>query len=265
VIFDSQIDKRAKQAAELKKAFKHALINNEINISYAPVMNFNDLSIIALEPQASWRDENNTAFSHNQLKSLAEQSQLIVHFDAYIFDHLNNNYASLAQKFNLNISIHLSISSQHIKHKHGLRNLKRTLKKSCLDLANIWVFFHEKAFVQDTENHISAFQHLSQMDVNIGMNGYGTGYSSLSSLSLLPISALKLDSKISKHLVNEQQMQLTKAYQLAATSLGVDMFVEGVDTVQQKHQLSALGYLKGQGKTFEKKHLRYIKAHKNCA
>lgn len=265
VIFDSQIDKRAKQAAELKKAFKHALINNEINISYAPVMNFNDLSIIALEPQASWRDENNTAFSHNQLKSLAEQSQLIVHFDAYIFDHLNNNYASLAQKFNLNISIHLSISSQHIKHKHGLRNLKRTLKKSCLDLANIWVFFHEKAFVQDTENHISAFQHLSQMDVNIGMNGYGTGYSSLSSLSLLPISALKLDSKISKHLVNEQQMQLTKAYQLAATSLGVDMFVEGVDTVQQKHQLSALGYLKGQGKTFEKKHLRYIKAHNNCA
>ncbi|MBB1269342.1 diguanylate cyclase domain-containing protein [Shewanella sp. SR44-3] len=265
VIFDSQIDKRAKQAAEMKKAFKRALLQQEITISYAPVMNFNDLSIIALEPQATWKHPDGSLKTHNQLKLLAEQCQLIIHFDAYIFDHLNHHYAALTEQFSSKICIHLSVSSQHIKHKHGLRNLKRTLKKSQLDLSNIWVFFHEKSFVQDTENHISAFQHLSQMTVNIGMNGYGTGYSSLSSLSLLPISALKLDSNISKHLVNEQQLQLTKAYQLAATSLGVDMFVEGVDTMQQKRQLSQLGYQQGQGKTFEKKHLHYIKVQKNCA
>ena len=119
--------------------------------------------------------------------------------------------------------------------------------------------------MQDTENHINGFELISQLGVQIGIDGYGTGYSSLSCLSFLPIKALKLDDDISKHLLNDKQLQLVKAYQLTAQTLNFDMYATTVDTQQQVRQFLELGYVRGQGRAISKLFNEKKKPHKACA
>lgn len=139
------------------------------------------------------------------------------------------------------------LSSQHIKHKHVLRSLKNVLKQTQLNLSRLWLFFSEKALVQETENHINGFELLDKLGVNLGISHYGSGHSALNNLLFLPIKGLKLDANITQQLVDEQHIKLISAYQKAASTLGLQTFVDGIKSQEQIRIFSSLGYQFGQG------------------
>ncbi|AZG71933.1 diguanylate cyclase domain-containing protein [Shewanella livingstonensis] len=265
VIFDDKLSAQSKLQHELEIDFKKALEQQEFKILYVEVVDFTTGEIIAIEPQVEWHHPKQGLIEHTKMKRLAVQYQLTLNLDAYIFTHLNEHFQSLKQYYGANIHFHLSISSQHIKNKFVLRNLKNTIKGSSIELSKLMLFFNEKALVQDTENHINGFELISQLGAQIGIDGYGTGYSSLSCLSFLPIKALKLDEDISKHLLNDKQLQLVKAYQLTAATLQFDMYATTVDTQQQVRQFLDLGYVRGQGRALSKLFCEKKKPHKACA
>jgi diguanylate cyclase (GGDEF)-like protein len=252
VIFDNKISQQSKQQHKLEVEFKQALDQQEFEIHYVEVVDFTTGEIIAIEPQVQWNHPEQGIIEHVKMKRLAAQYQLTLNLDAYVFVHLSQHFNSLKHQYGQEIHLHLSICSQHIKNKFVLRNLKKNLKNSNIDLNKLMLFFNEKALVQDTENHINGFEIISQLGVKIGIDGYGKGYSSLSCLSFLPIQALKLDEDISKHLLNDKQLQLVKAYQLTAATLQFDMYATTVDTQQQVRQFLALGYARGQGRAISK-------------
>ncbi|MDD8059916.1 MULTISPECIES: sensor domain-containing diguanylate cyclase [Shewanella] len=265
VIFDDKLSNQSKQQHELEADFKQALDKQEFDIHYVEVVDFTSGEIIAIEPQIEWHHPEHGRIEHTKLKHLAAQYQLTLNLDGYIFAHLSQQYHLLKQQYHQDITLHLSISSQHIKNKFVLRNLKNSIKASNIDANKLMLFFNEKALVQDTENHINGFDMISQLGVKIGIDGYGTGYSSLSCLSFLPITALKLDNDISKHLLNDKQLQLVKAYQLTAETLNFDMYATTVDTQQQVRQFLELGYIRGQGRAISKLFNEKKKPTKSCA
>ncbi|WP_351015398.1 diguanylate cyclase [Shewanella sp. AC91-MNA-CIBAN-0169] len=265
VIFDDKLSAQSKLQHELEIDFKNALDKQEFEINYVEVVDFTNGEIIAIEPHVEWHHPKQGIIEHGKMKSLAAQYQLTLNIDGYIFSHLSEQYQFLKQKYGPSVYLHLSISSQHIKNKFVLRNLKQTIKSSNINLEKLILFFNEKALVQDTENHINGFELISQLGVQIGIDGYGTGYSSLSCLSFLPIKALKLDDDISKHLLNDKQLQLVKAYQLTAQTLNFDMYATTVDTQQQVRQFLELGYVRGQGRAISKLFNEKKKPHKACA
>ncbi|MDO6640133.1 diguanylate cyclase [Shewanella sp. 5_MG-2023] len=250
VVFDQHIEQHFNQRVKLEQDFQQALENHHINVNLIPVVDFDGLSILAYEPIASWQHATHGSISHQQLQSLASKTQTITIFDDYIFKYIDSGYKALTDTLGHAPQIHMSLSSKHIKLKYDLRSLKNTIKNSQISPSHLWVFFHEKAFVKDRKNHITAFDTLTELEVNIGINGYGTGYSSLSSLSFLPIKALKLDADASQHLLNSKQLQLAKAYCLIASTLGFEMFADGVNTDEQLTALRQLGYYQGQGRLF---------------
>ena len=250
VIFDRETEYHFNQRIELEQDFLNALEHGDIVVELTPVVSFKDARILAYEPISYWHHASQGLIDNSQLTSLANQTQTMMMLDDYIFKYIDLHYQALANGLGDNIQIHIPLSSQHIKHKYGLRSLKNTIKRSKICASKLWVFFHEKPFVKDSTHHISAFESLSDLGINIGINGFGTGYSSLSSLSFLPIKALKLDSDVTQHLNNEKQLQLAKAYQLIATTLGFQIFAEGVNTSEQKQILESLGYHQGQGQVF---------------
>ncbi|MEO3683208.1 diguanylate cyclase [Shewanella vesiculosa] len=265
VIFDNKLSAKSKLQHDLEIEFKQALEQQGFKIHYIEVVDFNTGEIIAIEPQVEWHHLKQGIIDHSKMKRLAAQYQLTLNLDAYMFGHLNEHFQSIKQRYGTNIDLHLSISSQHIKNKFVLRNLKNTIKGSNIDLRKLILFFNEQALMQDTENHINGFELISQLDVQIGIDGYGTGYSSLSCLSFLPIKALKLDEDISKHLLNDKQLQLVKAYQLTAQTLNFDMYATTIDTQQQVRQFLELGYMRGQGRAISKLFNEKKKPHKSCA
>lgn len=247
VIFDDSSSEQAMQDATFENDFRLALQAHELQLHYSPIVDLQTQQIYALECNLVWEHPQRGTIQQEQLSVLAEQANLMVELDKYTITALNSSYIELLSGHGDQLNLHLMLSSQHLKHKHVLRSLKNTLKQTRLNLHHLWLFFNEKALVQETENHINGFGLLQKLGVNLGISHYGSGYSSLNSLLFLPIKALKLDTNITKQLQDEQHIKLIAAYQKTAATLELLIFASGLTDQEQIQIFSSLGYQFGQG------------------
>lgn len=247
VIFDDRSSQQAIQDAAFENDFRRALQHAELQLNYLPIVDLNTQEVYALESRLFWEHPQRGTVQQDQLNALAEQANLIVELDKYTLAALDKTYPQLLRNYGDKLDLHVMLSSQHIKHKHVLRNLKNVLKETQLNLSRLWLFFNEKALVQETENHINGFELLDKLGVNLGISHYGSGHSALNNLLFLRIKGLKLDANITQQLQNEQHIKLMSAYQKAASTLGLKTFVDGIHSEEQIRIFSSLGYQFGQG------------------
>ncbi|WP_394132447.1 diguanylate cyclase domain-containing protein [Shewanella maritima] len=248
VVFDDSLEQRTESKHLQEKAFKTALDQQKIEVYFEEVIDIVSNNIVAIEPRVKWTQGAEESFNHAQMSNLAEQYQLTLHLDAYVFAHINAVYPCLKQRYGADTMLHMPVSSRHLKNKYTMRNLKNTLTQSKIDPAKIQLFFAEKGLVKDIESHINAFKIITDHGIKVGINGYGIGYSALANISFLPLTSLKLDDSVCQVTTNSQQKSLLKSYLLSATALGLEVFTAGIDLQEQKKQLINLGFTLGQGK-----------------
>ncbi|MGL4220078.1 MAG: putative bifunctional diguanylate cyclase/phosphodiesterase, partial [Shewanella sp.] len=247
VIFDDSASQQKMQDIAFENDFRQALQADELQLNFLPIVDLQTRQTRSLECQLSWEHPQWGSIPQEVLSKLAEQANLQVELDKYAIRLLDKCYHQLLISHGDNLDLHLMLSSQHLKHKHILRGLKTTLKQTQLPLSQLWLFFNEKALVQETENHISGFELLNKLGVNLGISHYGSGHSPLNSLLFLPLKGLKLDANITKQLQDEQHIKLMSAYQKAASTLELQTFVDGLQSPEQINIFHALGYRFGQG------------------
>ncbi|MEL4243089.1 sensor domain-containing phosphodiesterase [Shewanella xiamenensis] len=247
VIFDYSASQQKMQDIAFENDFKQALHAGELQLSFLPIIDLHTLKTQALECRLIWEHPQWGTIPQDILNKLAEQANLMVELDKYLINLVDKSQNQLHVSHGETIDLHLMLSSQHLKHKHVLRGLKNTLKQTQLVMPQLWLFFNEKALVQETENHISGFELLKKLGVNLGISHYGSGHSPLNSLLFLPIKGLKLDANITKQLQDEQHIKLMSAYQKAASTLDLQTFVDGLQSTEQVKIFHSLGYRFGQG------------------
>ncbi|PKG75267.1 bifunctional diguanylate cyclase/phosphodiesterase [Shewanella sp. GutCb] len=247
VIFDHGNNKQQVQELELENELKMALKKGELQLSYLPIMELDTERVIAFEPRLFWHHPTLGKVKQLQLNNIAEHCNLLIELDNYLLAGINEGFQTLEQQFGVDFHLQVSISSQHLNHKHALRSLKNKIKQCGFDLSKLTLFFNEKSFVQNTNNHINAFEILSSLNVQLGIEAYGSAHSAISSLTFLPIQSLKLDPSYATHLESEQYLKLIKAYYCAARALELEIFAVGICSKAHCQVLSEIGFKKGQG------------------
>lgn len=246
-IFDEKSHEKLVKDVELELELKEAITKHELQLSYLPIQNLSKQSTIALEPRLYWNHPILGKVKQAQLNNIAEHCNLITELDIYLLDKLNAEHKMLSTHSLECLPLHLNISSMHLKHKHAVRQLKNKLKQSAFSTEQLWLFFDEKSFILDTDNHINAFEILKNINVKLALTGYGSAHSALSSLTFLPIQGLKLDPSYTCHLESQQYLKLLKAHYLTAQALELTVFVSGIGTQQQMEVLQNIGFSLGQG------------------
>jgi len=252
VIFDDKSHKLINQDVKLELELQNALSNHELLLSYLPIQNLSTLTTVALEPRLYWNHPRLGKIKQAHLNNIAEHCGLTTELDIYLLQRLNSDSSALHKRSLGLLPLHINISGKNLKHKHAVRLLKNTLKQSHFSAKQLWLFFDEKGFILDTDNHIHAFEILTNLHVNLGLTGYGSAHSALSSLTFLPLQGLKLDPSYANQLENEQHLKLLKAHFLTAQALELSVFVDGISTSQQRETLQEIGFNLGQGQALGK-------------
>ncbi|MCL1140949.1 diguanylate cyclase domain-containing protein [Shewanella pneumatophori] len=247
VIFNNDVNKQQITDIKLENELKSAISDKQLQISYLPIMALNTEKVVALEPRLFWHHPTLGKIKQEQLNNIADHCNMIIELDNYMLEMVNNSFHTMQSIYDDELKLHLSISSQHLNHKYALRAFKNRLKQFQFDSSKATLFFNEKAFVQNTNNHICAFESLSPLNIKLGIEGYGSAHSAISSLTFLPIDALKLDSSYCSHLENSQHLKLVKAYFSAAQAMEIAVFAVGVNTAPQLQVLQNIGFEVGQG------------------
>jgi EAL domain-containing protein (putative c-di-GMP-specific phosphodiesterase class I) len=97
------------------------------------------------------------------------------------------------------------------------------------------------------ENALPMLSELHALGVRLSVDDFGTGCSSLSHLSGLPFDSLKIDRSFVRELSRGSNTAIVNAIVFLAHALGKTVIAEGIETLGQFEQLSAIGCEAGQG------------------
>jgi len=122
------------------------------------------------------------------------------------------------------------------------------LAASGLPPARLMLEITESLLLPDEEQVWDDLNALRTMGIRIAIDDFGTGYSSLSYLRRVPIDVVKVDRSFVETIgSSEQQRELVKGIVWIASTLGLQVIAEGIETREVWDRLAELGCDTAQG------------------
>ena len=216
---------------------KQGIENKEFKIYYQPKVNIRTKKV-EFEALMRWKHPQKGNISPTIFITIAERSSLIIDLTHLLIEQVKKDIIRLKTPVSLNISpIHFNKKyfSEEIMSKHG------TLKGINFELT-------EGAFIDDIEKSIEKMKGLKNKGINFLIDDFGTGYSSLSYLSKLPVSTLKIDrSFVVNMFESPENLKIIKTIIELGKGLGLEVIVEGTETIEEINTLKSMGVESFQG------------------
>jgi len=105
----------------------------------------------------------------------------------------------------------------------------------------------------DRERGLLVMKKLRELGIRIALDDFGTGFSSLSYLASLPLNEIKVDrSFVISMSASAEGLRIVRAIVDLTHDLGMRSLAEGVESLEQRDQLLALGCQDAQGYLYGK-------------
>ena len=111
----------------------------------------------------------------------------------------------------------------------------------------------ESMVVADPARALPILSRLHELGVELSIDDFGTGYSSMEYLKLLPVSEVKIDRSFVMSMAHDARDAAIVACTVQlASSLGLRVVAEGVETQEISSLLATMGCDLGQGYSFSR-------------
>jgi EAL domain-containing protein (putative c-di-GMP-specific phosphodiesterase class I) len=129
-----------------------------------------------------------------------------------------------------------------------VRTVASVLDRTEMDPTSLVLEMTENIFIEDTERAMAVLTELKELGLRLALDDFGTGYSSLSYLRRLPIDIVKIDQSFIADIgKNLEASAIVAAVTELAHVLRLAVTAEGVETLIQRDQVSAIGCESAQG------------------
>lgn len=233
----------------LQTRLNQAVLNNEMQVFYQPVVNARTGEVTEVEALARWHDDSTGWITPQLFIPMAEKIGLISELSEQIIVQSLTKLRGwrergLKQRLSLNISRNLLFSPRFVQ------NLIATVSEYSLRTSDIIVEVTESLALTDHTRQSRHLSSLHEAGFKIAIDDFGTGYSSLSQLHEMPIDMIKVDLSFTSRLNTEAGRRIMQAIVQMAHALGLEVIVEGVENLVAARFLQGLGVEKMQGFQF---------------
>lgn len=200
-----------------------------------------------------WQHPRQGLICPNEFICIAEDSGLIIPMGEWVLREACGQLKAWQEQYvsAVSLTISVNLASKQIKHSQFIWQLDQILAETQLDGNCLKLEITESMLIEITESATATFSNIRDRKVQLSIDDFGTGYSSLSYLNRFPINTLKIDrSFVSQMGSDNQDLSIIRAIITLAHTLGMDVIAEGVETAEQRDQLSLLKCEFGQGYFF---------------
>lgn len=247
--FTSSMQEAALHRMQLIRDLRLAIVNNQFEDHYQPIVELATGRIYKAEALLRWRHPTKGFISPAEFIPLAEEIGVITQIGDWIFSRAVANIKKwlLIVGPDLQISVNKSpvqfkdTGSGQLDWLHHLNSSKVPGKHLVIEITEGLLLRHEPVIEDKLE-------HFRKSGIQIALDDFGTGYSSLSYLTKFDINYLKIDQSFTRELAQGRQSPvLCEAIIMMAHSLGLKVIAEGVETAQQRELLLQMGCDYAQG------------------
>ncbi len=247
IIFSKEHRRLIRQKSQIELALNQSVKNNELSLHYQPIVNGKTGKINGLEALARWYNPELGHVSPTDFIAVAEKTGIVTDITLHLFEKaicdLKVWPSYLYLSFNL--SVHDVMSS------NTLQELMRIIDNHGVSSSRVQFEITETTMMSDLDHCSKTTKTLQEHGFMIALDDFGSGYSSLSYIHKLAFDNLKIDRSFVDHLLQDQRSQgVVKTILELCSSFEVSCTVEGVETVEQKDLLLALGCTQMQGYYF---------------
>ena len=151
------------------------------------------------------------------------------------------------------LSIAVNVSARQFRENNFVSQALATLERTRANPRRLKLELTESVLIADAEDVIVKMNALKAIGIGFAIDDFGTGYSSLSYLKRLPLERLKIDQGFVRNiLMDPDDAAISRAVIAMATSMGLGVIAEGVETEAQRDFLASLGCHNYQGYLFSR-------------
>ncbi len=267
--FHEELNVNERERVEFEQELQHALVNNEFELFYQPMIDIASGKATGLEALLYWHHPRLGLIGSGEfLTRMAQSGQASRIGEWVIFSACAQaqRWQEADVPFTLPIAVNVDISQLQ---PELLKTISASLAKYNVSPACLQLEVTESMVVRDIAKITEVLRGVSELGIGIAIDGFGAGFSSLATLKTLPISTLKIDpcfmSGTSDVLANGKagcntpvltafpgDTALVSAMLSVARAFGLRIVAEGVATEQQFKALQKLECDEYQGAFFSK-------------
>src|SRR3954463_14392938 len=234
---------------ELRADLQRAMVSDQLELHYQPLVRLEDGSVSGLEALLRWRHPERGLVGPDEFVPLAEEMGLIVPIGRWVLREGCRQAKAIQEEVPreppLTMSVNLSV--KQLQHSDIVGDVREALDDSGLAPELLTLEITETVMMTDTDLAVQRLQELRSLGVRLAMDDFGTGYSSLSYLSRFPVDILKMDRSFLAAGASPEASGLATAVVSLGQTLNLDVVAEGIEFPEQWTTLRDLGCGLGQG------------------
>ncbi len=251
--FDPRMQAVVDARVNLEAAFNEAIQNQQFELYYQAQVSDRD-GIVGVEALVRWFDPKRGMVSPAEFIPLAEETGLILPIGSWVLETACQQLAAWAdQPAMAHLSIAVNVSARQFRENNFVSQTLATLERTRANPQRLKLELTESVLIADAEDVIVKMNALKAIGIGFAIDDFGTGYSSLSYIKRLPLDRLKIDQSFVRNiLMDANDAAISRAVIAMATSMGLGVMAEGVETEAQRDFLASLGCHTYQGYLFSK-------------
>lgn len=254
-VFNATMHEQAVKLLRLRTDLRQALERDEFRVFYQPVVSLKSGRITGFEALVRWQHPNFGLLAPAQFIAVAEESNVIAPLGLWVLREACRQTREWQTQYPQNppLSISVNLSVKQLAQPDLDVEIATVLRETGLSVKSLKLEITESVFMKNAESMGTVLAKLNALGAQLQIDDFGTGYSSLSYLHKFPFDNLKIDRAfVSSMNTNAKNAQIVRTIVLLAHNLGMTVTAEGVETIEQLSELTALNCEEGQGYFFSK-------------
>ncbi|GAB7098950.1 cyclic Di-GMP phosphodiesterase RmdB [Thermobifida fusca] len=243
-------DRNSAARLSLFGELRRALIENELEMFYQPIVALADERVVALEALVRWRHRRRGILPPEEFVPMVEQSYLMRSFTHEVIEQTCAQAARWWSE-GITLPVAINLSARELLDPTLPESIESGLRRYRLQPKALRLEISERALVSDAEAIIPAIMSLAELGVTVALDDFGTGYFTLARLNGLPVGEVKVDGSFVRHVIDDSDSKVVvEAAVDLMNTLGLRAIAEGVENAEQVEAVRALGCYAAQGRYF---------------
>ncbi len=214
----------------LKDELALAIENDDIKVSYQPIINLASGRVSTFEALSRWKHPEHGEISPSIFIPLAEEMGIVGKITSIV---LRDSIAECC-KWPKEVGISVNLSATDFDNPELIREIDCLLWSAQLNPHRLEVEITEGTFIENKQLVATAVNRLQELGVRIALDDFGTGYSNFSYLQEVSLNKLKIDRCFVKDILeNHRSALLLNGISDIAKRLEMSVTVEGIETEKQ--------------------------------
>ncbi len=253
VIFDAAMRTDTLRRLQIQTDLRWAMERQEFQLYYQPIIELSTGKIAGFEALLRWDHPQEGFISPAEFIPVSEETGLIVPIGEWVLREACCQLHRWKDKFPNHYSLMMSVNLSSQQFTADLsKRVDQILQEAQVSGRELKLEITETAIMADPQLAITTLNELKQREIMICIDDFGTGYCSLGYLHQFPVDILKIDRSFVNQMSVEDKREIVRVIVSLAQSLKMDAIAEGIESIDQYHQLKKLNCKYGQGYYFSK-------------